>query len=294
MPNLESRLLDPAFRMLAYRHQFHAGCFSDVFKHALLAQLVLALEKKDKPFFCLDTHAGIGLYDLMHEWAQKNAEHKDGIELIWARKDAPPEMTPYLDAVRAENPDGKLRYYPGSPRVVRRLMRVGDRMVLTELNRKDCEALATLFARDRQVTVEFSDGYQALKAHLPPKERRGLVFIDSSFDRAQEFKRLTQGFAEAHRKFATGVYALWYPLMEPMAMRAFERRVTATGIRRILQLEISLHPKEWTVSMRGCGLLVVNPPFGFEDTARAILKWLWPVLSCQGDGEQRVRWLAVE
>ncbi len=278
--------------MLAYRHQFHAGAFADVFKHALLAQLVLALWKKDKPFFYLDTHAGIGRYDLMHEWAQKNAEHKDGIELVWARKDAPPEMTPYLDAVRAENADGKLRYYPGSPRIVRRLVRPHDRMVLTELNKKDCEALATLFARDRQVTVELSDGYLALKALLPPKERRGLVFIDSSFDRAREFARLTQGFAGAYRKFATGVYALWYPLMEPMAMRAFERGVTATGIRKILQLEISVHPEEWTLSMRGCGLLVANPPFGFEDTARTIIEWLRPVLSREGG--QRVRWLATE
>ncbi len=280
--------------MLAYRHQFHAGNFADVFKHALLAQLVLALQKKDKPFFYLDTHAGIGRYDLLHEWAQKNAEHREGIELVWARSEAPPEMKPYFDAVRAENTGGKLRYYPGSPRIVRRLMRAGDRMVLTELNRKDCEALATLYARDRQVTVELSDGYLALKAHLPPKERRGLVFIDSSFDRAREFARLTQGFAEAYRKFATGVYALWYPLMEPMAMRGFERGITATGIRRILQLDISVHPKEWTVSMRGCGLIVANPPFGFEDTARAILSWLWPVLSRQGDGEQRVRWLVTE
>ncbi len=280
--------------MLAYRHQFHAGCFSDVFKHALLAQLVLALEKKDKPFFYLDTHAGIGRYDLMHEWAQKNAEHKDGIELAWGRKDAPPEMAPYLDAVRAENPNGKLRYYPGSPRIVRRLLRADDRMVLTELNRKDCEALATLFARDKQVTVEWSDGYQALKAHLPPQVRRGLVFVDSSFDRAQELKRLTQGCVEAHRKFSTGVYALWYPLMDPAVMQGFERRVAATGIRRILQLEISVHPREWTLTMRGCGLLVVNPPFGFEAAARAILAWLWLVLSRQGNGEQRVRWLVTE
>ncbi len=278
--------------MLAYRHQFHAGCFSDVFKHALLAQLVLALGKKDKPFFYLDTHAGIAHYDLAHEWAQKNAEYRDGIELIWARQDAPPEMAPYLDAVRAENANGKLRYYPGSPCIVRRLVRARDRMVLTELNRKDCEALAARYFRDRRVTVEFSDGYQALKAHLPPPERRGLIFVDSSFDRAREFARLTQGLAGAYRKFATGVYALWYPLMEPMAMRALERGIIATGIRRILQLEISVHPGELTPSLRGCGLLVVNPPFGFEVTARTILEWLAPVLTRTGEGGQRVSWLA--
>lgn len=280
--------------MLAYRHLFHAGNFADVFKHALLTQLVLAMEKKDKPFFCLDTHAGIGLYDLTHAWAQKNAEHKDGIALLWERNDAPQSFTPYLDAVRTENVHGRLRFYPGSPRIVRRLLRPGDRLVLTELNKKDCEELARLFARDRQVKVHLMDGYQGLKAFLPPAERRGLVFVDSSFDRAHEFKRLTQGFAEAHRKFATGVYALWYPLMEPTALRAFERGVAATGIRKILQIEIAVLPDDWGMSMRGCGLLVANPPFGFEQTARSMLEWLWPVLSREGDGGQRVRWLAGE
>ena len=125
-------------------------------------------------------------------------------------------------------------------------------------------------------------------------ERRGLVFIDSSFDRAQEFKRLVDGFAGAYKKFATGVYALWYPLMEPAAMNAFERRVTAIGIRKILKLEISVHPGNWTLSLRGCGLLVVNPPFGFEDTARELLAWLAPVLSRGGAPPAEIRWLAGE
>lgn len=280
--------------MLAYRHLFHAGNFADVFKHALLAQLVLALARKDKPFCYLDTHAGIALYDLTHPWAQKNAEHKDGIARVWARTDAPPALAPYLEAVRAENPDGMLRYYPGSPRIVRRLMRTHDRLVLTELNQKDCAALAQIFAGDRQTKVHLLDGYQALKAFLPPPQRRGLVFVDSSFDRAEEFRRLTRGFAEAYRKFATGVYALWYPLMEPLAMHAFERGVTAAGIRKILQLEIAVLPENWTGSMRGCGLLVANPPFGFEQTARTILAWLRPVLAREGRGGQRVRWLVGE
>ena len=280
--------------MLAYRHQFHAGNFADVFKHALLAQLVLALEKKDKPFFCLDTHAGIGRYDLTHAWAQKNAEHNDGIARLWARRDAPPALAPYLDAVRAENPDGKLRWYPGSPCLARRLLRAHDRLALTELNKKDFETLAALFDGDQQVQVRLMDGYQALKAFLPPPQRRGLVFVDSSFDRAREFQRLTQGLVTAHQKFATGVYALWYPLMETAAMRAFERNMIATGIRKILQLEISVLPEDWSGSMRGCGLLVVNPPFGFESTARTILEWLWPVLAHDGGGGQRVKWLTGE
>lgn len=280
--------------MLAYRHLFHAGNFADVFKHSLLTQLLLVLEKKDKPFFVLDTHAGIGLYDLTHAWAQKNAEYKDGIALLWERKDAPNLLVPYLEAVRAENGQGALRFYPGSPRIVRRLLRPNDRMVLIELNRKDCEELEALFRGDRQVMVRLMDGYQALRAFLPPKERRGLVFIDSSFDRAQEFRRLTEGLVEAYRRFATGVYGLWYPLMEPTAMRAFERGVMATGIRKVLQVELSVMPDDWGGNMRGCGLLVVNPPFGFEEIARSMLDWLWPVLSRDRDGGHTVRWLAEE
>ncbi len=280
--------------MLAYRHHFHAGNFADVFKHALLAQLIIALKNKVKPFFYLDTHAGIGLYDLKHPWAQKNAEYKDGIERVWPRSDAPRELQPYLDVVRAENPAGALRYYPGSPRLVRRLIRAHDRMVLAELNSKDCEALAALFARDKQVDIHLMDGYQALKAFLPPPERRGLIFVDSSFDRAREFARLADGFVAAHRKFATGVYALWYPLMEPPSMQSFEHRIEAARIRKILQIELAVAQAGWSGHMRGSGVLVANPPFGFEETARGIIDWLGPILSREAPGERRVRWLVPE
>ncbi len=280
--------------MLAYRHLFHAGNFADVFKHSLLSRLVLAFEKKDRPFFVLDTHAGIGRYDLTHEWALKNAEFRDGIARIWTRKEVPDEFIPYFEAIRGENAGTALRFYPGSPRIVRRLLRPLDRMVLIELNRKDCEVLGALFGGDRQTTVRLMDGYQSLKAFLPPKERRGLIFIDSSFDRAREFDRLTQGLVEAYRRFANGVFALWYPLMEPLAMRAFQRGIVASGIRKILQVEMSVLPESWSGAMRGCGMLVVNPPFGFEAQARGMLKWLQPALSCEEGGSQRVVWLAGE
>ena len=177
---------------------------------------------------------------------------------------------------------------------MRRLLRPVDRLVLVELNRKDCENLGALFGGDRRTTVHLMDGYQSLKAFLPPKERRGLIFIDSSFDRAREFDRLTEGLVEAHRRFATGVYALWYPLMEPLAMRAFERGLVETGIPKILQLEISVLPQDWSGGMRGCGMLVVNPPFGFEAQARSMLEWLQPLLSREGGGSHRVVWLAGE
>jgi 23S rRNA (adenine2030-N6)-methyltransferase len=278
--------------VLAYRHQFHAGNFADVFKHALLVRLLAAVASKDKPFFYLDTHAGIGRYDLAHAWAQKNAEFRDGIGRLWERGDSPALLAPYLEAVRAENPDGRLRFYPGSPLIARRFVRPGDRMVLSELNKTDVAELGALFARDRQVTVHLMDGYQALKAQLPPPERRGLVLVDSSFDRAGELKRVADAAAVAHERWATGIYALWYPLMEPAAMRGFERGVIATGIRKILQAELSVRPEGWTGSLRGCGMLVVNPPYRFDGEAEAIVAWLASVLGTAGS--YRVRWLVPE
>jgi 23S rRNA (adenine2030-N6)-methyltransferase len=280
--------------LLAYRHQFHAGNFADVFKHALLARLLLALEKKEKPLCYLDTHAGVGLYDLAHPWATKNAEFRDGIGRLWERDDVPDLLAPYLDAVRAENRGGALRFYPGSPRIAQRLLRPADRLVLSELNKSDCAALAERCAADRRVTVHLMDGYQSLKAHLPPPERRGLVLVDSSFDRAGEFKRLSDAIAGAHHRWATGVYAIWYPMMESNVLRAFERGVIATGISKIVQLELAVRPEGWIPGMRGCGMLVVNPPFGFDAEARTMVEWLWRALAVDGQGGQRVRWLVPE
>jgi 23S rRNA (adenine2030-N6)-methyltransferase len=280
--------------VLAYRHHFHAGNFADVFKHALLARMLLALAAKDKPLCYVDTHAGVGRYDLTHAWAQKNAEFRDGIGRLWDRKDIPETLAPYLEAVRAENPNGKLRFYPGSPRIARYFLRPGDRMVLSELNKTDVAALGELFARDRQVTVHLMDGYQSLKAHLPPQERRGLVLVDSSFDRSGEFRRLIAALTAAHERWATGVYAIWYPLLEPPTMRVFERDVAATGIRRILQLELQVRPERWTQTLRGCGVLVVNPPFRFDAEARRLLEGLTRALAQAGEGGYRARWLAPE
>lgn len=280
--------------MFAYRHQFHAGNFADVFKHALLARLLLALEKNEKPLCYLDTHAGTGRYDLEHPWAQKLAEHRQGIARVWQRADAPEALAPYLDAVRAENPDGRLRYYPGSPLIARRLLRGGDHMVLSEINKNDFAELKQLFAGERRAAVHQTDGYQGLKAFLPPRERRGLILVDSSFDRPGEYDRLAQGLALAHKRFATGVYALWYPLMEPAAVRGFERRVAQAGIRKILKLELSVLPEAWATSLRGSALLVVNPPWQFDEQAVPLLNWLWKALAQDGQGGSTVTWLVPE
>lgn len=285
--------------MLSYRHLFHAGNFADVFKHALLVRLLAALARKAKPYCYLDTHAGTGRYDLAHAWAQKAREFEHGIARVWQRADVPAALAEYLALVRAGNPDGVLRRYPGSPCIARALLRPGDRMVLAELNRADFAELAEHFAGDRQVQVRRMDGFEALGAFLPPQERRGLVLIDSSFDRAGEFARIAAALAGAYRRWATGVYAVWYPIAAPPAVRRFEREVAETGIRRILQLELTVAPERGADAppagrMHGCGMLVVNPPWRLDEEADPLLDWLRGALAQDGRGASAVRWLVPE
>ncbi len=279
--------------MLSYRHLFHAGSFADVFKHVLLTRLLISLNEKDKPYFFLDTHAGIGRYDLSHPWAQKGREFESGIKKLLERDDIPAAMKPYIDIVRAENPDGHLRYYPGSPLITRKLIRPIDRMALTELNKTDCAELMNVIAKDRRVNVQLMDGYQALKAHLPPKERRGLVLIDSSFDRSREFARLAEALADAHTRWATGTYAVWYPMMGAGVIRGFEKQIEAAGIRKVLQFELSILPEDAS-TMPGSGMIIINPPWKFDTEMRMLLRWVWSVLNVKSAGGVKVNWLVRE
>jgi 23S rRNA (adenine2030-N6)-methyltransferase len=279
--------------MLSYRHLFHAGNFADVFKHALLARLLVALNAKQTAYCYLDTHAGTGRYDLRHPWAQKAREFENGIGRLWTRRDMPDSLEPYLAVVRSENPDGGLRFYPGSPLLARRIARPGDRLVLSELNKTDFAELNAVLARERHTAVHLLDGYQALKAFLPPTERRGLVLLDSSFDRAREFSRIAKALKQAHARWPTGIYAIWYPLMEAPAMRGFTRDVTTTGLRKILRLELNVAPAGADV-ITGCGMLVVNPPWRFDAEARPLLEWLAGALSSSASGSARVDWLVPE
>lgn len=280
--------------MLSYRHQFHAGNVSDVFKHAVLTRLLVALAKKDKPFCVLDTHAGLGSYDLTHAWSQKTGEWRLGVARVWARSDAPETLQPYLDAVRADNPDGHLRHYPGSPRIARRLMRGNDRLVLCELSKDDCAALKAVFAGVRHTAIHNQNGFQSLRAFLPPPERRGLTFIDAAFDQADEFGRVVRAIREAHTRFATGMIAVWYPLMASSAMEAFARSLQAAGLPETLQLELSVHAENFSEHIRGSGMIIVNPPFGLEREMPPLLDWLWRALSPEREGRTRCEWLVRE
>jgi 23S rRNA (adenine2030-N6)-methyltransferase len=280
--------------MLHYRHLFHAGNFADVFKHALLCRLLIALGGKGKPYCYLDTHAGIGRYDLAHEWARKAREFENGIGRLWDRDDVPDALAPYMEIVRAENPGGRLQQYPGSPLFALKLRRPGDRLVFTELNKTDCPELEAAVGRARDVTVQLMDGYLALKAFLPPKERRGLVLIDSSFDRSGEFPRLARALKAAHQRWPTGVYALWYPLMGSAVVENFARAVVRTGIRKILRLEMLVRSARDRETVPGCGMIIVNPPWKLDAETRPLLDWLAQALS-QGSGSgSKVDWLVPE
>ena len=280
--------------MLSYRHLFHAGNFADVFKHALLARLLLALGGKEKPYFYLDTHAGTGRYDLAHEWAWKAREFESGIGRLWERKDIPAALAPYMQVVRSENPKGRLRFYPGSPLIALNLRRPGDRLVFSELNRTDCAALDAAVGQSRNTSVHLMDGYQALTAFLPPPERRGLVLLDSSFDRSGEFKRIAQALKNACQRWPTGIYAAWYPLMAPGVMRGFMREMEKTGIRKVLRLELRVREAAPDEPIAGCGALVINPPWKFDAEARPLLDWIQQALSPRGAGSVKVDWLTPE
>jgi 23S rRNA (adenine2030-N6)-methyltransferase len=167
-------------------------------------------------------------------------------------------------------------------------------MALIELNKEDCAQLERRMGAQPRVAVRCMDGYHALTAYLPPQERRGLVLVDSSFDRAGEYGRLIANVTAAHERWATGVYALWYPLMEPYAVRGFERGVVQSGIRRVLKATLSLAPAGWSETLRGCGMLIVNPPFALQDEARQILEWLSGALATQASAEWEVSWLVPE
>lgn len=283
-----------------YRHAYHAGSFADVVKHAVVALAVERLKAKDAPFCVIDTHAGIGRYDLAATAARKTGEYETGIARLWARdRDSlPAELGPYLGAVKALNGGApettSLRWYPGSPRLVRSLLRRQDRLVALELHPEDAAALSRLFQRDPQVTVREGDGYAALKALLPPKERRGLVLIDPPFEDKDEFARVVDSLRGAHRRWATGHYVIWYPVKDRAPVAAFHEALKATGIARILVAELLLRPADDAGRLNGTGLILVNPPWPLEDRLRALLPALADLLGAEPGGGTRVEWLVPE
>lgn len=268
--------------MLSYRHAFHAGNFADVLKHVVLVALLEHLAAKDKPFLYLETHAGAGRYDLGSPAARQNREHAGGIGRIWGRSDLPAAVARYLALVREHNGPGRLRYYPGSPWFAQRLLRPQDRLVVYELHPAEVAPLAALLAGDRRAEVLAEDGFAGVIARLPPLERRGLVLIDPAYEVKDDYVQVIETLAQAHRRFATGVYAIWYPVVDRHRIEAMERAVRRSGIRRVHQVELDIGPGP--SRMTACGLLLVNPPWTLPPLLAAALPWLADVLGHEGRG----------
>lgn len=280
-----------------YRHAFHAGNFADVVKHLILVRILDYLKRKPAAFRVLDTHAGVGLYDLEGNEAERTGEWLEGIARL-VQTGLPPTAAelakPYLDAVRAQNPDGHLRFYPGSPLITRSLLREQDRLFALELHPADAQALRENFAGDFQTRITHLDGWAALGTHLPPKEKRGLVLIDPPFEEKGEFTRMAQGLVKGHRRWPGGIFAFWYPIKEPHEAEAFVADLKATGIPKILRLELTIRPPSNPARLFGTGMIVVNPPYALEQDMRVLLPALAELLADEGRGGFRIEWVAGE
>jgi 23S rRNA (adenine2030-N6)-methyltransferase len=269
-----------------YRHANHAGNFADVLKHAVLALVIAHLKKKPAPFRVIDTHAGLGTYDLTSEAARKTGEWRDGIGRVISAdlpSDAARILAPYLGVVRALNGDGPLARYPGSPLLARYLMRAGDRLVVNELHPEDFGALKALFARDPQVKVLQLDGWTALKSLLPPKERRGVVLVDPAYEAPGELDRLVQGLKDAARRFATGTILLWYPIKDMKPVAALRRQIAELAFAKALAVELMVRASHDPKRLNGAGLLVINVPFTLGGQLDVLLPYLARLLA-QGAG----------
>jgi 23S rRNA (adenine2030-N6)-methyltransferase len=284
---------------LNYRHAFHAGNFADVLKHALLTQLVRAFQKKETGFLFVDTHAGRGKYDLSlaaeGDSKAREPEWPGGIGRLWDRSDPPPSMQEYLGVVRSfDRSQGNLtpgpRFYPGSPRIVRLLARPQDRLDLWEMQQAECAALKKTFEGERRVSIHQADGYGAMRASLPPMERRALVLIDPPYEDAEEWSSVAAALDEGLRRFPAGTYAIWYPLTDRARV---DGCIDFLKNAKISSLVAELLLDTYGPGLTGCGVIVVNPPWRFDDEARSIVGYLDGLLSVDGP-ESSVRWIVPE
>lgn len=279
--------------MLSYRHSFHAGNHADVLKHSVLCLILDAMISKDKPFVYMDTHAGAGSYRLNTPQAAKTAEYLAGVGALWG-KDWPTSALSYHNHLKALNPAGPLRLYPGSPKLAHGYLRAGDRMLLTELHSSDFPRLAELFRKDRKVKVYQENGYQRLKASVPPPERRGLVLIDPSYEVKTEYLEAVGTMIEACKKWATGIYALWYPVVDRREVRLLENKLKSSGIRKILQLELDVLPDTQERGMTGSGMLIINPPWTLLKDMESLFPWLLEGMKQSEQSRWVARWLVQE
>jgi 23S rRNA (adenine2030-N6)-methyltransferase len=280
-----------------YRHVFHAGNFADVFKHAILVRLLVYLGRKETPFRVIDTHAGEGLYDLADERAEKTAEWRAGIGRVLAAA-APAEVAallePYLSLVRPLMA-GAPPLYPGSPALAQKLTRAQDRMIFCDAHPQVIPALTRRLGRDPRIKVIEIDGYRALNAFVPPRERRGLVLVDPPFESKAEFEMLKAALRLAVAKWPTGIFAIWFPIKDKDAVAQFVSSLAADlpsqGIKNALYLRLGVAAARSDAPLAASGLIILNPPFTLDVEARLILPYLGETMATMGRGDVEVAWL---
>jgi len=281
--------------MLSYRHSFHAGNHADVIKHIVQMLIIENLQQKEKGFYYLDTHSGVGRYRLFSEESEKTAEFAEGIGRLWQRDDLPEEVARYIAQIKKINYGGKeLRYYAGSPLIAAQMLRPQDRALFTELHPTDFPLLRNNFKEFNNIQTKRDDGFQQLKATLPPKERRGLVLIDPPYELKEDYDLVVKAIEEGYKRFATGIYAIWYPVVLRQQTKRILKGLEATGIRKILQIEFAVRPDSDQRGMTASGMIVINPPWQLETQMKKILPYLVKVLVPEGTGSYSVKWITPE
>jgi len=266
--------------MLSYRHAFHAGNHADVLKHFIEVQLLSYLAQKNKPFWYIDTHAGAGCYELASGFAAQNAEYESGIARLWCRDDLPAPLTEYVDLVKRINPDGQLKLYPGSPLVALELLRGQDKMRLFELHPTDSEILQQNFSGyGSQVLIQTADGLGGLKALLPPPPRRALVLIDPSYEVKQDYQAVVDAMGEGLKRFANGIYAVWYPQLQRAEARQLPEQLKKLPVKNWIHVAISVQtPNNDGFGMFGSGMVILNPPWLLHGELQEVMPYLVKVL----------------
>jgi 23S rRNA (adenine2030-N6)-methyltransferase len=260
--------------MLSYRHGFHAGNFADVLKHTVLVHILEYMTQKDKPLRIIDTHAGAGVYKLNGPQAQKNREFDNGIGHLWSTAQTPAAITRLLDLVRTINDGKQLQLYPGSPLIAQTLMRPIDRLFLHELHPADFQFLRDCMRDDKRIKVEHEDGFAGLQALLPPPERRALVLLDPSYEVKSDYQHLIKQLLQAHKRFATGTYAIWYPVVLRQRIDEMELALKKSGIKNIQLMEFGLRADNPEYGMTSSGMIVINPPWTLWGAMEETLPWL--------------------
>jgi 23S rRNA (adenine2030-N6)-methyltransferase len=275
-----------------YRHLFHAGNFADVHKHVILLALIERLTRKPKPLLLLDTHAGRGTYDLRSAEAARGNESQSGIRrLLNGAVVTNTDVKRYIDLL---SPSFRNQEYLGSPLLAAQTLRVDDRLVCVESQLEEAHELQQVLRTRRNTSVIHGDGYAALKSHLPPKEARGLVLIDPPYESDREFTTIAQALPAATRRWATGVYAIWYPLKASGESRRFKDELRHSGLKKILQLELLVHPSDSRVGLNGSGMIVINPPWKFDEEMREAQAELFGALADRTADEPITQWLVHE